>query len=151
MANTLPKQAFVALAAVGWADGTLKRSEATALVEAARKHGLTGDDLAEVERSTRAAVALAAFDPGELATWDRVVTYALASWMARLDGVQSTSETETLKLLGERLGLANPVRERAASAAFDIAVLPEGGRPDRYDFGKLVERLREKLPTLAAS
>jgi uncharacterized membrane protein YebE (DUF533 family) len=151
MANTLPKQAFVALAAVGWADGSLKRSEAAALVEAAKKHGLEGDDLAEVERSTKSSVALAAFEPGEMSTWDRVVTYALASWMARLDGVQSTSETETLKLLGERLGLDNPVRDRAASAAFDIAVLPEGGRPDKYDFGKLVDRLREKLPKHAAS
>lgn len=64
MANTLPKQAFVALAAVGWADGTLTRPEATALLDAARKHGLEGDDLAAVERSIKATVALAAFEPG---------------------------------------------------------------------------------------
>jgi uncharacterized membrane protein YebE (DUF533 family) len=146
MSNKLPKQAFVALAAVGWADGRLTRPEATALVDSARKHGLDGDDLAAVERSTKAAVALAAFEPGEMSEWERTITYALASWLARLDGVQSSSETETLKQLGERLGLTDAVRERAAAAAFDIAVLPEGGRPDRYDFDKLVERLKVRMP-----
>ena len=151
MPITLPKQAFVALAAVGWADGTLRRAEAVGLLDAAKKLGLAGDDLAAVEASTKTPLALDAFDPADMGEWDRLVTYALASWLARLDGVQSTSETDTLRLLGERLRLVDPVRERAASAAFDIAVLPEGGRPDRYDFEKLLVRLREKLPQIAAS
>jgi len=149
MSIKLPREAFVALAAVGWADGSLRRSEVTGLVEAAKKHGLEGEDLAAVERSTRSAVSLEALDPGPMSTWDRVVTYALASWLARLDGVQSTSETQVLKELGTRLGLAEPIRERAAGAAFDIAVLPEGGRPERYDFAGLAARLRERLPHLA--
>jgi uncharacterized membrane protein YebE (DUF533 family) len=150
MAQTLPKQAFVALAALGWADGTLKRSEAQALVEAAKKHGLAGEELAAVEQGTKEKVAIEAFEPGAMSEWERVVTYALASWMARLDGVQSSSETAALRTLGERLGLADALRERAAAAAFDIFVLPEGGRPDRYDFAKLVERLKERLPKIAA-
>lgn len=148
MSNTLPRQAFVALAAVGWADGTLSRSEATALVEAAKKHGLDGADLAAVEASTKSKVAIDAFDPGDMSQWDRVITYALASWLAKLDGVQSTSETDTLKQLGERLGLADSVRQRAAAAAFDVSVLPQGGRPDRYDFAKLVDHLKKRLPTI---
>jgi hypothetical protein len=150
MAISLPTQSFVALAAVAWADGRLTRPEATALVDAAKKHGLEGEDLAEVERSTKTAVAVDAFDPGGMSRWDRVVTYALASWLARLDGVQSTGESEVLGKLGDRLALDEGIRTRAAGAAFDIAVLPEGGRPDRYDFAKLVERLREKLPQLAS-
>lgn len=150
MSNALPKQAFIALAAVGWADGSLRRSEAQGLVEAAKKLGLEGDDLAGVEACTTTPVALEAFDPGDMAEWDRVMTYALATWLARLDGVQSTSETKTLKTLGDRLDIGAPVRDRAASAAFDVAVLPEGGRPDRYDFAKLVARLKEKLPKIAA-
>jgi uncharacterized membrane protein YebE (DUF533 family) len=150
MITKLPKQSFVALAAVGWADGSLRRSEATALVEAAKKLGLDGEDLAAVEQSTRATVALDAFDPGVMTAWECVVTYALAIWLARLDGVQSTSESVTLRLLGDRLGLDDGLRQRAAAAALDIAVLPEGGRPDRYDFVKLVARLRERLPQLPA-
>jgi hypothetical protein len=149
MAIKLPAQTFVALAAVGWADGSLERSEATALVDAARKLGLEGSDLTAVELSTKGTVALDAFDAGAMTTWERVVTYALASWLARLDGVESRDESAVLRRLGERLGLAEGVRQRAAGAAFDIAVLPEGGRPDRYDFVKLASRLRERMPQLA--
>ena len=149
MAIKLPAQTFVALAAVAWADGSLKRSEATALVDGARKLGLEGAELATVEASTRGPVALDAFDRGAMSTWECVVTYALASWLARLDGVQSKDESGVLLRLGERLGLDDGTQQRAAGAAFDIAVLPEGGRPDRYDFVKLEARLRERLPHLA--
>jgi hypothetical protein len=149
MPHTLPSQSFIALAAVGWADGRLTRTEATALVDAARKHGLEGADLASIEASTKNRVLLDAFDPGKMTLWECIVTYALASWLARLDGVQSTGESQVLHKLGERLGLDEALRQRAEGAAFDIAVLPEGGRPDRYDFDKLVARLRARLPQFA--
>jgi len=150
MAIKLPAQTFVALAAVAWADGSVRPSEAKALVDAAQKLGLEGDDLGTVEKSTKARVALDTFEPGDMSVWDRVLTYALASWLARIDGVQSTSESDVLRLLGERLGLADGLRQRAAGAAMDIAVLPEGGKPDRYDFVKLAARLRERMPQLPA-
>jgi uncharacterized membrane protein YebE (DUF533 family) len=149
MPTLLPAQSFVALAAVAWADGRLVRSEAAALVDAAKKHGLEGDDLARVEQATKAEVSLDAFDPGKLTVWESVVTFALASWLARLDGVQSASESVVLHELAERIGLDSALSERAAAAAFDIAVLPDGGRPDRYDFAKLVIRLRERMPQFA--
>jgi hypothetical protein len=41
------------------------------------------------------------------------------------------------------------LRVRAAAAANDIACLPQGGRPERFDFAKLAERLRERLPQVA--
>ncbi|HVY47119.1 MAG TPA: hypothetical protein VHB21_14625 [Minicystis sp.] len=146
MALTLPKQAFVALAAVAWSDGSFRKNEGAALLHAAKQCGLGGDDLAEVERSTKAAVSLDGFDAAALGPWERIVTYALASWLACLDGVQSTSESAALKALGDRLELADGVRKRAASAAFDIAVLPASARPDKYDFGALTARLGEKMP-----
>ena len=146
----LPPQSFIALAAVGWADGSLRRSEVTALVEAARKLGLEGDDLAAVEQSTKSPVQLDAFDPGTMTPWECIVTYALASWLARIDGVQSSSESELLRGLGDRLGLDTGLRERAAGTAFDVSVLPDGGRPDRYDFVKLLARLHERLPQFPA-
>jgi uncharacterized membrane protein YebE (DUF533 family) len=148
MTIKLPPQSFVALAAVGWADGSLRRSEVTALVDAARKLGLEGADLAAVELSTKSPVQIDAFDPGEMTSWERVVTYALATWIVRLDGVQSTTESDVLRRLGDRLHLEDGLRQRASSAALDISVLPEGGRPDRYDFAKLITRLHEKLPQI---
>ena len=51
--------------------------------------------------------------------------------------------------VGEKLGLDEALRARAAAAANDVACLPGGGKPERYDFVKLVARLQERLPQLA--
>jgi len=148
MSIKLPKQAFLALAAVAWADGRYQRNEGAALLRAAKECGVEGDDLAAVEASTKVQVEMSSFEPGEMSEWEQVLTYALAAWLAQLDGIVSTEEHASLRTLGTRLDLAPPLRERAAAAAFDIAVLPDG-RPDRYDFTKLVARLHERMPQLA--
>lgn len=144
----LSKQPFLALAAIGWIDGSLQKVEAVGLLRAAKEAGLEGDDLAEIERSTTEKVSLDAADVGGMSEWEQVLTYALAAWFAQLDGVVSTSEHATLVLLGDKLGLKESLRTRAAVVANDIACLPEGGRPDRYDFDKLAARLKERLPQL---
>ncbi len=146
---TLPKRSFLALAAIGWADGSLQRKEADGLVRAAKACGLGDADLAEIDRATRERIALDTLDMSGLSRWEQVLTYSLASWLACLDGVQSTDERETLAKLGEGLGLDKALRIRAAAVANDIACLPEGGRPDRFDFVKLADRLRERLPQLS--
>jgi hypothetical protein len=146
---TLPKRSFLALAAIGWADGSLERKEADGLVRAAKACGLADADLSEIERATKERIALDGLDMSGLSRWEQVLTYALASWLAYLDGVQSTDERDTLAKLGEGLGLDKALRVRAAAAANDIACLPEGGRPDRFDFVKLAERLRDRLPQLS--
>lgn len=147
----LPKQAFLALAAIGWADGALQRIEATGLLRAAKEAGLSADDLGEVEKATKAKIGLDTLELSGLTQWDQVLTYALAAWFAQVDGVVSTSEGVTLVTLGDKLGLAQPLRKRAAVAAYDIACLPDGGRPERYDFQKLVARLHERLPQVKPS
>jgi tellurite resistance protein len=148
MSLALPKRSFLALVAVGWADGSLQRKEAEGLVRAAKACGVAGADLAEVEKATKQQTTLDQVDVGGLAPWESLLTYALASWLASLDGVQSTDERDTLAQLGEALGLDKAIRVRASVAAHDIACLPEGGRPDRYDFDKLVDRLKERLPQI---
>ena len=142
----LPKQSFLSLAAIGWVDGSLQRIEATGLLRAAKEAELSAEDFAEVEKATKTAIALDGLDLGGMSEWDQVLTYALAAWFAQLDGVVSTSEATTMVTLGDKLGLADPLRKRAAAVAYDIACLPEGGRPERYDFQKLATRLRERLP-----
>jgi hypothetical protein len=142
----LPKQSFLALAAIGWADGSLQGIEAKGLLRAAREAGVTGDDFAEIEHAVTSKTTLDGIDVSGLSPWEQVLTYALAAWLAQLDGVVSTSEKGPLADLGDRLGLALPLRARAAAAANDIACLPGGGRPERYDFQKLGARLKEKLP-----
>ena len=142
----LPKQSFLALAALGWVDGSLQRNEATGLLRAAREAGVAGEDYAEVERATTTKIELAAVDASSLSEKDRLLTYALAAWLAQLDGVVSPSESQTMANLGDQFGLPEAVRKRAAAAANDVACLPGGGRPERYDFQKLADRLRERLP-----
>lgn len=148
MSIKLPKQSFLALASVAWADGRYQKNEGAALLRAAKEHGVEGEDLAALEKATKQRVDMADFEPEGLTEWERVLTYALAAWIALLDGIVSTEEHESLRALAKRLDLAAPLRERAAAAAFDISVLPDG-RPDKYDFGKLVARLHERMPQLA--
>ena len=62
--------------------------------------------------------------------------------------VQSTEEHATLADLAKRLDLDKHVAQRASVAAFEVSVLPEGGKPEKYDFAKLSEKLKERLPNL---
>jgi hypothetical protein len=142
----LPKQSFLALAAIGWVDGSLQRIEATGLLRAAKEAGLKGEDYAAIERATKNVLTLDEVDLGEMSARDQLLTFALGAWLSQVDGVVSPSERETLTKLGERLGVSEPLRIRATAAANDIACLPGGGRPERYDFEALVARLRERLP-----
>jgi hypothetical protein len=146
----LRKEAFLALAAIGWVDGSLQKVEAVGLLRAAKEAGVSGDALAEVEHATKKKIALDAIDVSGMSQWDQVLTYALGAWLAQVDGVVSTSEHTTLVTLGEKLGLEAGLRKRAAAVANDIACLPEGGKPERYDFVKLVARLKERMPQLNA-
>ncbi len=149
MSFALPKQSFLALAAIGWVDGALQRIEAEGLVRAAKEGGLAEADVAEIERATKTKVGLDAIDVSGFGKWEQVLTYALGAWFAQVDGVVSTSEHETLVALGDKLGLDPALRKRAAAAAYDVACLPDGGKPGKYYFGKLVVRLKEKLPQVA--
>ena len=147
--TTLPKQSFLALVAIGWVDGQLQRVEVTGLTRAAKESGLDADAMREIQAATKAQTDLSALDFAGVSDFDKVMTYALAAWIAEVDGVVSTSESDMLAALGGKLGLTDAVRTRAAVAAHDIACLPQGGRPDKYDFQKLVFRLKERLPQLA--
>lgn len=151
MSTSLPPQSFVALAAVAWADGRMSKDEATGLVHAAKTHGLEGDALADVERATRQKVGIEAFDASGLSSWQRLVTYGLATWLSRLDGVQGGAEIGSLKELSSKLQSDEVTAfklQNAASAAFDVAMQPEGRRPERYDFATFESTLRTRLPTV---
>jgi tellurite resistance protein len=150
MAIDLPPAAFVALAALSWADGDVRPSEHDGLLAAAKAAGLEGDHLDEVEAALADKVELSSFEPAGMTEWQRAITYAIACWLARLDGVQSTDESDLLRELARRLELSEPVATRASIAAFDVYCLPEGGRPERFDFVALSSKLHDKLPALGA-
>jgi hypothetical protein len=149
MATNLPRQSFLAITAVAWADGLLKRDEAQGLLRAAQKCGLEGADLTAIEQATKEGAKLDTVDLSELSEWQKGLTYALAYWLAKVDGVVNTQELKNLKVLGEMVGLPDLKLKAAQSAVFDVTCLPGGHRPDKYDFDALVERLMTKLPSLA--
>lgn len=148
VALELPRESFLALAAVAWADGRISRGEGIGLVRAAEASGLSGDDLDAVKKAIAEKTSLSAFDDSSLTPIQKGVTLAVASWLARVDGVASREELEHLEELGTKLGLSAFQRKSAMSAAFDIACLPEGHKPEKYDFVALVAKVREKMPTL---
>lgn len=148
MSVTLPKlskDVFIALASVAWADGHRDAEEADAIVRAAVETGLDLDEIEAIETATKAPVELGKIDLTGLAREDRVFVYAIACWIARLDGRVTDEESATLSSLGDQLGV--PERPQAVAEALvrEVAALPEGDRPVRYDLGRLRELIGEKL------
>jgi hypothetical protein len=62
-----------------------------------------------------------------------------------MDGRVSDEEAAALAELGERLGISAEPRAGVAAVAKQVAELPEGDRPLRYDLVSLRRILRERL------
>jgi uncharacterized membrane protein YebE (DUF533 family) len=136
---------FVALAAIGWADGQLDPDEADAIVRAAADEGLSLEEIAAIEESTRQRVDLGVIDRSAMTKDDRLFVYAVACWIARLDGRVTPAESDALAKLGERLGVPERPRVHAEAIAREVAERPEGDRPARYDLVALRQILGDRL------
>ena len=143
--NRLGRDVFLALAAIGWADGKLDREEADAIVRTALEEGLELEEISEIEEATKTPIDLSVLDRGTMSKADRLFVYAVASWMTRLDGNVDATEIVALGKLGDLLKLPARPREHADAIATEIAALPEGDRPARYDLKALRETLGERL------
>jgi uncharacterized membrane protein YebE (DUF533 family) len=141
----MQKDIFVALAAIAWADHELDPEEADAIVRAAAEEGLGLEDIAAIEAATRDPVDLAVVDRSGLSKEDRLFVYAVACWIARIDGRVTDEEADALAALGERLGIPDRARVHAERVARQVAQLPEGDRPARYDVSAVRRILGEKL------
>lgn len=141
----LRRDVFVALAAVAWADGTLDADEADAIVRAAVEEGLSLEEIAEIEEATKNKVDLGVVDRAGLSKEDRLFVYAVACWIARMDGQVTAEENKALAQLGERLGIPERPRGAAEAVAREVAAMPEGDRPARYDLAAVRRILSERL------
>lgn len=144
-AGKLGRDVFVALAAIGWADGRLDPDEADAIVRAAVDEGLSLEEIGSIEAATRTKVDLGVIDRSGLGKEDRLFVYAVACWIARLDGQVTDTEGKALAQLGERLGIPERPRVHAEAAAREVAAMPEGNRPARYNLAALRRILGERL------
>lgn len=145
---SLSKNGFLAITSVARADGLVRRDETKGLLQAARECGLSEAELSEVSQATENGLPLDNVDLSGLTGAERALTYAFAMWLAKVDGIVNTDELEALRDLGGRLDLPDQKLQAATSAALDIACLPGGNRPEKFEFSKLEARLKQKLPAL---
>src|SRR5687768_17707905 len=88
----LGRDVYIALAAVGWADGKLDQEEADAIVRTALDEGLALEEIQEIEDATKMPVDIGVVDRKNMSKEDRLFVYAVASWMTRLDGKVTAAE-----------------------------------------------------------
>ena len=144
----LGRDVYLALAAVGWADGHLDQDEADAIVRTALEEGLELEDIAEIEKATKNPIDLGVIDRKNMSKEDRLFVYAVASWIARLDGVVTSAEQDMLARLGEALKVPEKPRAAADAIAQEVANMSDD-RPDRFDLHALRRIIAERL-SLAA-
>lgn len=139
----LGRDVYLALAAVGWADGRLTREAADAIVRTALEEGLEIDDISAIEDATKEPVELGDIDRMRMSKSDRLYVYAVASWIASLDGELSARGKEALERLGEALGIPETPRLRADEIMREVSARSD--RPERFDLMALRRTLDERL------
>jgi uncharacterized membrane protein YebE (DUF533 family) len=146
----LGRDVFIALAAIGWADGTLDGEEADAIVRAALDEGLELDEIADIEAATKEPVDIGVIERGNMTKEDRLFVYAVAAWMTRLDGTISEKEIEALTKLGDALKIPEGPRNAAAKIAHELADASGEQSVARYDLVGLRKIIGERLRASAA-
>jgi uncharacterized membrane protein YebE (DUF533 family) len=141
----LGRDVYVALAAVGWADGKLEADEADAIVRCAVEEGLELEEIAAIEAATKSPIDLGVIDRSGLSKEDRLYVYGVAAWIARMDGVVSDGEKAALKQLGEALKVPERPRGIVDHIVETVALESGDNRPSRYDLGALRTIIGERL------
>jgi uncharacterized membrane protein YebE (DUF533 family) len=145
----LGRDVYIALAAVGWADGNLDQEEADAIVRTALEEGLDITEIAEIEAATKERVDLGVIDRKNLSKEDRLFVYAVACWLVRLDGVVTEAEAAALNQLGESLKIPEKPRGIVDGIAQEIAKQGDD-RPARYDLIGLRHAIGDRLKAAQA-
>jgi uncharacterized membrane protein YebE (DUF533 family) len=145
----LGRDVYVALAAVGWADGKLDQDEADAIVRAALEEGLELAEIGEIEQATKTRVELSSVEQ-RLSKEDRLYVYGIARWITGMDGVVTEAEAAALKRLGEVLKIPDRPREIVEKVVEDVAMLSGDDRPAQYDLVALRRILAERLAAAQA-
>ena len=145
----LGRDVYIALAAVGWADGNLDQEEADAIVRTALEEGLDITEIAEIEAATKERVDLGIIDRKNLSKEDRLFVYAVACWLTRLDGVVTEAEAAALNQLGEALKIPEKPRGIVDGIAQEVASSGDD-RPARYDLIGLRRAIGDRLKSAQA-
>lgn len=140
---------YMALAAVGWADGQLTREAADAILRTATEEGIEFENLAKLEEAVKTPLDVGVVERMNMSKSDRLYVYAVASWIAALDGPASPKAQEALDKLGAALGVPEAPRHHADEIMREIA--GQDHRPERFDLHALRQRLDEQLEAARAA
>ena len=146
----LGRDVYVALAAVGWADGQLDADEADAIVRAAVEEGLDLEAINEIEAATKTRVDLGVIDRKGLSKEDRLYVYGVAVWIARMDGVVSDTERAALTQLADALKVPEHPRTVVDRIVDSVAQQSGDARPARYDLIALRRIIGERVASAEA-
>ena len=141
----LGRDVYLALAAVGWADGQLTTEAADAIVRTALEEGLSFEDVAAIEDAVKKPIPVGDVNRMSMSKADRLYVYAVASWIAELDGNVSDKERDALGQLAETLGVPAAPRRHADTIVREIA--EQADRPERFDLLTLRRTLDTRLET----
>ena len=141
----LSRDVFLALAAVGWADGKLDPDEADAIVRTALESGLEIDEIAEIENATREKIEMGEIELSSLSKSDRLFVYAVGAWIARVDDHVAPQEITALNRLADVLKIPDFPREHADTIAIAIGELSENNKPAFYNLPLLRRTLNKHL------
>ena len=139
----LGRDVYLALAAVGWADGSLTQEAADAIMRTALEEGLDLDTVSEIEEATMRPQQIESINRLTMSKSDRLYVYAIASWITLLDGKVTSNERVVLDQLANVLGVPDAPRAHADAIMREVAA--QGDRPDRFDLIGLRRRLDEEL------
>jgi eukaryotic-like serine/threonine-protein kinase len=141
----LGNDVLIALAAIGWADGFLDDDKVQAIMHTAFEAGLTPAEVSDLERTIKNKIELSELDLSAMTKEDRLFVYAVAIWLVRLDGYVHELEVQALNSLGNMLKLPDGPRRHAETIAKEIAELPTGDRPFKYDLARLRLLIEERM------
>ena len=138
-------EVFVVLATVAAADGKLDQNESAMLERAAREAGV--DDAGVRAMKDAAGRGVDHLDLTRVAAEERLFVYAMAYWMSRIDGEMTDDEDAALTVIGQKLALVDDKRMAAEIAVDEVAALPVGDRPARFDVSQLRALLLTRFPS----
>ncbi len=139
------KNVYLALAAVGWADGNLDADEADAIAKLALEDGLDLEEVGALENVIGKPIAIDAIDLSTLAAKDRRFVYAVAAWLATLDGELADEESATLAVIAQQLELDEDHTNDLQILVRQVAYESGSDKPFEYDLATL----RAKAETVA--
>lgn len=145
MEGKLPRDVFIALAAVAWADGEIAEDEADAIVRTAAEEGLELEEISEIEEAVHQPVDIGEISIQNMSKADRLFVYAVGAWIARVDGTVAPEEITALNKLAAALRIPDLPREKADRIAMEIGDLSESTKPAFYQLPMLRKTLKVRL------